>query len=64
MLPIACLARASLPFQSDMVFDQSAVPVCMVPFFKALRVIPDFVFHLCLLWEGNERCEIRRKRLR
>ena len=64
MLPIACLARASLPFQSDMVFDQSAVPVGMIPLFEALRVIPDFIFHLNLLWEENERCEIRRKRLR
>ena len=64
MRPIACLARASLPFQSDMVFDQSAVPIGVIPLFKALRVIPDFIFHLCLLWEGNERCEIRRKRLR
>ena len=64
MLPIACLARASLPFQSDMVFDQSAVPVGMIPLFEALRVIPDFIFHLNLLWEENERCEIRRKGLR
>ena len=64
MLPMACLARASQPFQSDMVFDQSAVPVGMIALFEALRVIPDFIFHLCLLGEGNERYEIRRKGLR